>query len=235
MAPKPKISSEHPAYEDIVKWLTGGVSVRDVEHRLEQMFPEQENAHLRCSFSTLQSFRQQHLNIESKVLDDIKDASALTKQQIRREAIQAELEKSTAYKDKVNALVDEKLQVQRELTKVFTILEARIEAIFNQAQLGALVDTKLDRVLTGYIEQLRGLLVDYSKIIDGVGDVTTTNINISVMTDQVAILREAVRETLADMDPSLAVRFMDKIANRLRTLQYGPETDLEGVMIEVKK
>lgn len=225
----------HPDKDQIVNWLVSGISVRDVEHRLAQLYPNESDAHLRISFSSLQSFRKDFLNLESKVLDDIKQAATLTKDQIRREAIKADLETSTAYRDKVNAVVDEQLQVQRELAKVFSILESRIEAVFNQASSGGIVDVKLDRVLVGYIEQLRGLLDQYKKYIDGFQETTTTNVNISVMTDQVAILREAVRETLADMDPAFAVRFMDKIANKLRVLKYGPETDYEGVMLETPK
>lgn len=233
MAPIPKILN-HPKIEDITRWLLDGVSVREVESRLNQLFPGPEEAHLRCSFSTIQNFRKEHLQIQDRVLEDIKSVSQITKDTVKREIIQAEVEATSAYKAKLNEIVDEKLEVTKELTKIFTIMEARIEKIYNAISKNEFIDGKLERLLIAHMEQIQGALEKYSKHTQlGYGNETNINISIDVANEQISLLREIVRETLSDVDPALSVRFMEKLHNRLATLTYRA-TDYDGALLEAK-
>lgn len=231
MAPQHKLSA-HPRLEEITRWLLDGVSVREVESRLNQLYPNEEDAHLRCSFSTIQNFRKEHLQIQDRVLEDIKSVSQITKDTVKREIIQAEVEATSAYKAKLNEIVDEKLEVTKELTKIFTIMEARIEKIYNAINKNEFIDGKLERLLIAHMEQIQGALEKYSKHISG-GYSNETNINVSidVANEQISLIREAVRETLSEADPHLSVVFMEKLSARLKQLSYKTSDD-QGFMLE---
>ncbi len=230
MAPQNKIA-HHPEREKIIAWLTQGVSVRDVEARLREMFPDEGDEHLRVSFSALQVFRKDFLNIEDRVLDDLKEATALTRETIRKEAIQAQVEGTSAYKEKINSIVDEQLQVQREIVKTFTLIESRIETLFNRAQDLKFTDHKLERLLQGYFDQILKIVESYKKFIEGYKDTTDVNVNINIATSHINVMREVVREVLADVDPQLAISFMDKLNKRLREMTP-LDQDADGVLLD---
>lgn len=232
MAPQSKLAG-HPKLEEITRWLLDGVSVREVESRLNQLYPSESDAHLRVAFSTLQNFRKEHLNASDKVLEDIKAVSSITKDTIKREVLQAEVEQSSAYKDKINQIVDEQLVVTKELTKIFTIMEARIEKIYNQVQKSEFIDGRQERLLIQYMEQIQGALEKYSKHESGYSSEMNVNISIAAANDQIFLIREAVRETLAEVEPSLSVIFMEKLHARMDQLTY-KEADSEGFLMEPK-
>src|SRR5271154_5728363 len=89
----------HPDHELIIKMLNDGESVRKVETYLKEKYPKNKNMHL--SLPTIQTFRKDHLNLESKVLKDIQDARAIEKKQQEMLIKQQQLEGTSAYKDRV--------------------------------------------------------------------------------------------------------------------------------------
>ena len=211
------------------------MSVRDVEHRLAQMHPGIDEAHLRPSASTLQNFRKEHLNIEDRVLDDIKQASQLTREAIRHDVVQAEVEKTSAYQTKINSIVDDKLEVQKEFTKICTLMLARIEALYDHVTSHDYIDGKTERLLLGYFEQIQGAYEKVARAQEG-GYSNTIDLNVTVdaVASQISVIREAVREILSELDPSLSVTFMQKLHGKLRGLDAPKETDASGFIVEVK-
>lgn len=231
MAPLNKILS-HPMKEDIIKWLTEGVSIRDVATRLAEQFPAKTQTHLRISTTAIQDFKVNHLNLKGKVLQDIKEASALTRQAIRHGAIQAEVENTDAYREKINSIASDQLSAQQEIMKLFTLIESRIEAIYNKQAGADYTDVKLEKLLQTYFEQMLKIVEGYKKFVEGYKDSNETNVNITVMTDQVGIIREAVREVLGELDPAIAVRFMEKINAKMRSLSYRADGMYSNQLIE---
>ena len=77
MSPRSKILN-HPSKEDIIKWLTEGISVREISSRLSQKYPRKNQEHLRVGPSTIQGFKAKHLNIKGKVLDVIFEDKSLS-------------------------------------------------------------------------------------------------------------------------------------------------------------
>ena|SRR3990167_3133357 len=228
MSPPNKILG-HPSKNQIIQWLTTGVSVRDVEHRLAQMYPDFDQEELRVSASSIQNFRKEHLNLDEKVLADVKHATSASRKAAESAVIQAQLENVTAYQDAITGIASDQLEMQREIVKVFTLLSKRIEKLYDVVNMTNVVDAKTERVLLGYFEQIQNNLDRYAKYVNGHSEKQELNVSINVAVSQIDVIREAVREVLADLDPSAAVVFMGKLAGRMKTLEFH-HVDYDGVV-----
>lgn len=218
MAPPNKILL-HSEKDEIIRRLTSGDSVRSVAAWLNDKFPAKSQSHLRLAPSTLQQFRKEFLNLSGEVLADITEAGALTRETIKHEMEMEEVRGIGSYKEAIQSIVNEKIDVQRELIEIFHILKSRIEVFYDRLAVNDFND-KQERSFQGYITQLLAAMESYKKFVEGYTEKTESTININVMQGQVGIIREAVREVISDLDPELAVKFMGKLNEKMRALQY---------------
>lgn len=220
MAPNSKII-DHQDKEEIISQLVNGTPVRDVAEYLRLKYPGAENAHLRVSFSTIQNFKKNYLDLDGQVARDVRaaasDAIAAQRLDDGREVVSG----TTAYQKKISEIVDNKLDVQREIIKIFSLLDARIEHFYNLLSNYEFPNSREERVFQGYIDQLIRLLESYKKYVEGYSESVEHNININVMNDQINVVREAVRKSLEDTSPEIAIRFMDNLNKNMKTLEYG--------------
>lgn len=221
----------HPDKEIIIKWLTDGIPVREVEARLKEKYPKKPQGHLRISFSTLQQFRTEHLNLKEEVLSAIKEAGQLTRENIRREVISDEVKKTTSYQEKINSIASDQLSVNKELVKVFNLIEDRMEAFYDRIANNSTVDVREERVFQKYLEQFTSVLEHYKKYVEGYTETSNHNININIMNDQVGLIREAVREVLSETEPELAVKFMGKLNSKMGNLIYRADGQVVGDLL----
>ena len=223
MSPRNKLLN-HPDKEEIIKWLTQGVSVRDVEKRLAERYPKKNQEHLRISHSTIQTFKSRHLKLKGQVLQDIKEQTQSLRTWAKRKQEEEEVQELSAYKQAITSIAQEELDVRRELLKVFTIIESRIEDLFERTQNAeGFTNKDVEKALQGYLDQFMKVLDQHKKYVEGYKDTTEHNINITVMNDQVTVLRESIRETMAEVDPTLALQFMNKLNTKMRELAYSEE------------
>lgn len=228
MSPRSKII-HHPDKEDIIEWLTSGVSVRDVEKRLKQRYPRKNQAHLRASASTIQGFKAKHLNLKGKVLEGIKEQKQLAEKLVKMHSAQEAVEATSAYKKAIARAAEEELNANEQLFKVFRIVESRIENLFNDISQQEFLNIDAEKLLQGYLKQFLSAFEQHKKYIDGINsDASGTNININIMNDQISILREAIRETLNEMDPEVAMEFMDRLNSKMRNLVYDTSGSYDG-------
>lgn len=221
MAPQNKVLS-HVDKDEVIRRLTSGESVRDVEAWLADKYPHKNQHHLRISFSTLQQFRSEFLNLKGAVLSDLTEVAQQTKEMIRQEAMKEEVRNTTAYREAITAIATEKLDTQRELIEIFHILKSRVEILYNNLQNGQFHE-KQEKALRDTMVQMMAALENYKKWVEGHVDTTRMEVSVNVVNDQVSILREAVREVLVEMEPELAVKFMAKLSEKMRDLKYHPE------------
>jgi hypothetical protein len=219
MSPRNKIL-HHPDKEEIIEWLTQGVSVREVANRLEQRYPRKNQAHKRVSASTVQAFKAQHLNLKGKVLEDIKEHTRLAQQLVNLHSAQEEVASTSAYQQAIAKIAEQELNTNEQIVKVFYIVESRIEDLFERVSSGEFLNKDAERLLQGYLDQFMKAFEQHKKYIEGHKETTETNININIMNDQVSIMREAIRETLLEVEPELAIIFMDKLNSKMRDLVY---------------
>lgn len=213
----------HPDKEDIVKKLVSGESVKNVEKWLSDKYPRKKR--LQISFMTLQKFRKEHLNIQGDVLDDIKNKRKIKvdiEDRLEEEAI---IKSTNAYQEKLNEIVDAEIDVTRRLLEMDKLIASRMEYYYNLLALGGGI--KEDRVFLDYINTMRSLLQDWKKYIEGFKDVRyENNVNITVVNQQVSILKDAVCEVLTEIEPDKVPRFIEMVDNKLNTINLNEYSEI---------
>lgn len=205
----------HPDKEDIIKKLLNGESLKDVEGWLQKKYPRKKRLHV--SYITLQKFRKEHLNLEGEVLEDIKNKRKA------RVAVENEAEQqmiintSSAYQTKLDEIVDNEIDVTRKLLEMEKLITSRMEYYYNLLSLGGTI--KDDKIFLEYINSMRALLQDWKKYIEGFKDIRVeNNVNITVVNQQVNILKEAVCEVLEQLDPEKVPLFIERVDSKLNTI-----------------
>lgn len=228
MAPQNKVLS-HPDKEEIIRWIsTEGCSVREVEKRLRQRYPKKNQQHLRVAFSTIQAFKKAHLNIQGQVLQDIKDATKLTRQWARKAEIQQQLQNSGAYLEAIKDAAEKEVDTRTEILKVFAIIEQRMATLFEKANEVDFIDKDIEKLLIEWLKQFQAVIDQHKKYEEGYREQVDVNINVTVMNEQIDILRGAMRETLAEVDPMLTMVFMGKLNDKMKGLSYGQDSASVG-------
>ena len=214
----------HPDKDKIISKLIEGESLRDVESWLKKKYPKKKRLHV--SYMTLQKFRQEHLNIEGQVLDDIKNKRNDRKREETIAEQKMELEKSNPYQEKINQIVDSEIDVTKRLLEMEALITSRIEFYYNLLQDGGGV--KEDKVFLEYVSMMKTIMQDWKKYIEGFADKTVDhNVNINVAFDQVNILKSTIYEVLEELDPELISIFINKLDSKMRELEYNDSYYLE--------
>jgi hypothetical protein len=211
----------HPNINMIVKKLSDGIGVRKVSKILQEMYPGDKKKHI--SPVTLQKFRKEHMKIEGDALEAIKEASKEQKLAKVKEQEHKEIKKLPSYKEKLQEAMDLHLDIRQQLANLHVLISARMEDLFDKLASGeARVDD--EHSLQKYFQTYITLIERWAKYIDKVADYTVeTNVNITVIEDQMALMRETVWEILQDMDPSLAVRFLERLDGKMKDMDYSTD------------
>lgn len=208
----------HPDKNDIVRMLTRGQGVRAVSKHLKEKYPDDKSLHI--STPTLQKFRKEKLNLEKEVISQLKEAD---KERVEIKEISkedAKLRKITSYKEAVQKAADVHVDIRTELSEMITLVKSRIEDLFDKAEAGeATINEEAN--LQKYFPILTASLDKWMKYVEKVADQTIdTNVNITIIEDQMSVIREAVKETLEELDPSLTLKFLDNLSKKMESLNY---------------
>jgi len=220
----------HVNKEEIISRLTNGESVRSVEKWLKEKYPRSK--HLWVTAVTLQDFRKKNLQLEGRVLKDIQDAGLMQRQKNSEVELQHKLNESDAYNRKLNEIVDSKLDVARKILELDTIIEDRMEYWFNAVKSGEETAGRGDKELRQFMDRQMNLLAQYKKFVEGLADKTIDyNVNITVINDQINIIRDVIRDCISELSPEQAMLFMDRLNKRMGELNYRP-INVEPVRLE---
>jgi hypothetical protein len=214
---------KHPDRELIVEQLNNGVSIREVEKMLKDKYPNNKNLWL--STVTIQAFRKKNLNLDGKVLHDIKERreEMLVLQEEQR------LQNVSAYYSKINEIADSKLDVARRILELDKVIASRMEYWYNAVADGTKDAAKGDKELRGFIDKQMALLAQYKKFVEGIADKTVDyNVNVTVINDQIIAIRDAIRECISEFEPDIALRFMEKLGNKLKGITCRPELPIKN-------
>lgn len=207
----------HPDKEEIIKKLLNGASVKETEAWLSDKYPRKKRLHI--SYMTLQKFRKEHLNVHGEVLEDIKQARVDLIKQEDGASVRHAVINSTAYQDKINQIAEKELDVTKKLLEMDMLVSSRLEYYFNLLAAGGSI--KEDKIFLEYLNAYKGILQDWKKYVDGVADKTIEhNINVTVMNDQINILKNVVFEVLSEIDPSMVGIFIERVNNKLNHIEY---------------
>ena len=208
----------HPSRTKIIRMLTKGMGVREVAKRIREMHPDDKKLHL--TPTTLQKFRKEKLDLDAEALKEIKEAEKGKKEMREEKKEDAQLKSMPVYKEVLHKALDTHIDIRQSLANIEALISARIEDIFDRAQRGQ-ASTNEEQNLQKYFATYITALERWAKYIDKIADHTVeTNVNITVIEDQMAVIRECIRETLMEVNPELAVKFFAKLEQKLSMLSY---------------
>jgi len=224
----------HIDKEEIIRMLNDGESVRVISAFFKKKYPHSK--HLWISTVTLQAFRKESLNLEGKVLKDIQESSKIQKRQIEEKLLQQQLESTNAYQNKINSIAGTHLDVSKKIMQIDAIVGDRIEYWYNLGKSGEQIPAKADHELRKFIDQQVLVLQQYKKLVEGMADKTVDyNVNITILNDQINIIRNAIKETIAEeFGVDKAIIFMDKLSKRFSQTQYRSQ-DIAAEAVDLKK
>jgi hypothetical protein len=213
---------KHPDKEEIVKRLNDGESIRKTCAWLQEKYPT--NKKLWISTVSLQKFRKDNLQLDGKVLKDIQEAVVIQNRALEEQQREIQLESTNAYQDKINQIANTHLDVANKIMQLDGIIEDRMEYWFNAIKSGEADPRLADKEMRGYMDRQMALLQQYKKFIEGMADKTVEhNVNITVMNEQIAVIRDVIRGIIEEFNPDLAMVFMEKLNASLNNLEYLPK------------
>jgi hypothetical protein len=225
--------SRHPDKKEIISKLLNGESVKKIEEWIKAKYPRTKRYHI--SYMTLQKFRTNHLNIKGELLEDIKNRRHQDDVDAEKNEIRVALLNSSEYQKKIDEIVSKEIDVNRRLLEMEALISSRLEYYFNQVSSSERPNTFNDKALLDYINALRAILSDWKKYVDGFADKKIEhNINIQVVDTQVKVLKEAMFEVLSEMDPQLILQFMDKLNQKMQSLNYD-SPEYNNYLLDVSK
>lgn len=216
---------QHRDRDLILRWIHDGVTSQQIQENLEKKYPGKDNKQYQIGYKTINSFKEEYMVSGQLSATLIKD-KAVPKWSKEKVAAKQALEKSSAYKLAIKEIINEELDLRRELLELLRLGKQRLEFFFNQLSEGTKMDRENEKVL---LEQMKFLLAvheRYDKQVNGVKNATDININVNVVKDQAGIIREAIRETLADIDPNLSVEFMERMNLKIKDLEDREDSGL---------
>lgn len=214
----------HPEREEIIKRLLSGDSVKAVERWLKEKHPRKKR--LWISYMTLQKFRKEHLDVSGAALEEIK--AIKREQNLESEELEAKMivATSSAYQNKLKEIVNNELDSNRKILEMMKLIGSRIEHYFNLLDLNKGKSTlREDKMLIDLLNTQKGFIQDWKRYVEGAADKRVDhNINVTVVNEQITVLKNIIFEVLLDMDPDLIPIFVDKLNDRMLSTQYGSKT-----------
>lgn len=211
----------HPDKDEIISKLVNGVKTKDVSDWLKLKYPNSNQAHLRLSGKMLKEFVDNNLDLYNTLKNDIADVKAGNKQDKK---IAESLLNNKTYRERLNELADNDIDIKRVITEVVFLIRERIEQYFDKIQENP-GNLKPDYGLIKWFEVLLNATEKFDKIINKAPDqVIQHNITMQAMDQHTAIFQDVIREVLAELDPEASFLFMDKMREKLSALAP-PELD----------
>lgn len=207
---------QHPDKDEIVSKLVTGVKPKDVGDWLKLKYPDKDQGHLRISSTMLKSFVDNNLDLYGALKDDI----AKTKNgQTPPKEIAESLRNNKTYKERLNDMADTEIDIKRVMVEAVFFIRQRIEQVWDKMQENP-QNMKPDYALIKWFDTLLVAAERYEKIVNESPDqVIQHNVNLQLIEQHTAILQDAVRATLAEMDPAMASVFLEKWAERASELE----------------
>ncbi len=230
----------HPDREEIIQKLLAGASPNIIREWLDKKYPDDRT--MLITVSSINSFRKNYLNLDREAVRVLKKeqqkktlglphnpnvASFLDKPHESEEEhhmrVKNTLLTSPTYQNKLREITDAHLDAPRLMKELHMLLQSRIEVYYNEiASATTIGDTlKADKMFAEYVRLATDVLKDSKKVWD---DYNTQpdegTIDLNVVHEMVAVVREAVKDSMSDFAPELALEFMDKLNKRLTSMEY---------------
>lgn len=220
----------HPKRNEIVSKLLNGISAKEIAIWLKTTFSKDDESHLRLSQKIIEQFaKSDFLNYEKHLNTDLISAKAGDEEALNS------LKNNKTWKQRVDNLLEEKVDIKDRLNKMELLVRDRMEQVFDSIQNNPQA-TRGDHVLIKYFEHYLKLLETYNKTINLAPDmIIQHNHTVDYIDKRTGFLQDAIYEILEEMDPEFATIFLNKLNEKLATLQYNEEGSEKIGISEIKK
>lgn len=217
---------DHPEKDKIVGKLISGEPSSKVAEYLKIKYPHKDEVHLRISSKLLKEFTDKYLD-QYDSLDKIIEAEKNNK--LDKKIAQSLINNKT-WQERIAETADLEIDIKKKIAQVLTIIEARTEQVFDQIQQKPEA-FKGDYVLIKYFEVLFNAMEKFDKIVNERPDqVVEHNYNIQMVQQHSAVLQEAIRDVLREMDPEYSALFLDRLNERMRELEDPTEGNVRKTL-----
>ncbi len=220
----------HPKRNEIVSKILEGISAKEIANWLKILFNDKEESHLRLSQKIIEQFsKSDFVNYEKHLNNDLAAA------QNGDAKVISSLKNNKTWKQRVDNLLEDKVDIKDRLNKMELLVRDRMEQVFDSIQDNPNA-TRGDHVLIKYFEHYLKLLETYNKTINLAPDmIIQHNHTVEYIDKRTAFLQDSIYEILEEMDPEFATTFLDKLNEKLATLQYNEEDSKQVGISEIKK
>lgn len=224
----------HPDYRKVVKMLNNGASVRDVNKWLIDKYKGDKEKIL--SIPTLQTFRKRHLSLDKEVISQIRQKEKEKQKEKQKEKSLKKAERKLravpSYQQKIEEAANLHIDIRTEFKELLVVVKTRVRDLFDKAERGEL-GTNEERNFVSHLSTWQSTIEKWAKYVDKIDNTTTneTNINITIIEDQMSIMRDTIYELLHEMEPEFAIKFLDVLNNKFKQLSYrkGKQHTFEGL------
>jgi len=209
---------DHPDSKEILSKLLSGSSPKDVGQWLKIKYPNRNQSHLRLSQKLLKEFNDsQYTSYYDQFKEDLSALSNPNKKDDKE--LSFALTNIKPYRIRMEELADKELNTLVTVEKNMGIVLTRIEQMYDLIQNNP-TDFKLDHTFIKYQALLNSGLETIERMkISSVDSLTDHNFTVQAMQENVMVMQDAIRETMAEVDPELSSIFMDKLYNKLNELE----------------
>lgn len=218
----------HPDKEDIIRRLTSGQSLDKIVNWLNRKYNGRRK-NLRISRKTLQDFRKNFLQLEGDALQKLQEKRLQEIAEQDKKRAKTLLSKSPTYQSALAEVTNRVVDKETRLKQIDQILETQI---YNMNDMVDGKDLKAHKILIDYIKEWRGLVQDWAKLIEGRPDSRVQHdVNINMVRDEVAVVKNVVISILREIDPMLQELFFDRMDEEFKKLE-GKEEKLPPKALE---
>lgn len=207
----------HPDKDEIISKLLTGIKPRDISDWLKLKYPDQkEQGHLRLSSNILKDFVDNNLDLYNTLKNDVAGAK---NNQTPPKDIADSLKNNKTYKERLNELADQEIDIKKIMVETIFIIKQRVEQVFDKVQENP-QNIKPDYTLIKWFEILLSASEKFQKIVNEAPDmVVQHNISVQMVEQHTVVLQDAIREVMLEMDPQMAFLFMEKLNAKMAVLQ----------------
>lgn len=213
----------HPDRDRIIKHLMEGRSLTWVETWLKGKYDKKQKR-FQISRKSLQDFRKSLLGLQRSDIVEAQAQRAEIEANKERKRIQNALKKSQAYNEALVDVLDHRIDKEARFKQIDLILEGMVDRV------SRLIDSadedpdyskilKLHNGMLKAIEQWRGMLQDYNRIIEKEPDTRTEHtININIFQEQIIAFKNIVLDILRSLSLENQNLFLERFDEEIDKL-----------------
>jgi hypothetical protein len=223
---------DHPDNEEIVSKLLTGTSPKEVGQWLKLKYPKKNQSHLRLTIKLLKEFSEsEYTDCHKQFSKDLmlhKSGGKIDKR------VYESLLDNRSYRERLSEVADTELDIGKMLTSLVTVCQNRAEQVFDIIQEDP-HNFSGDSVLIKYMNELINMAEKFDKLVNRAPDqIIQHNVTIQTVEAITVMFQDAIRETLAQVDPERSSLFMEIFSQKMAELKPPEELPQEERLKEAK-